>query len=228
MKNLYIYSVFAFLLLGACSGSDNQNEGGAAPSVPALVSPPNYSLCVENPVLFQWGISKDPEEDSIDYEVQIAQDEAFASNVVSLSGVSTQKSIPLEANAIYYWRVKATDVQGNSSAYSSVYKMHSEGLATTNHLPFAPELVAPILDTEVESSDATLEWTAVDVDADNVLTYDLYFGTDNPPVEKVATDIATPTHAVSLEATTTYFWRVEVKDGKGGQAMGQVWSFSSF
>ncbi len=106
--------------------------------------------------------------------------------------------------------------------------MHSEGLATTNHLPFAPELVAPVLEAEVQSSDAALEWAAVDVDADNVLTYDLYFGTNNPPVEKVATDIATPTHAVSLEPATTYYWRVEVKDGKGGQAIGQVWSFSSF
>jgi len=228
MKRFYIYSVFTSLLLGACAGSDSQNDGGSAPSVPSLVYPSNNSLCVENPVLFQWGISEDPEEDSIVYEVQIAQDAAFASNAISLSGVSTQKSISLEANAIYYWRVKATDVQGNSSAYSSAFQMYTEGVATTNHLPFAPELVTPVLETEVQSSAATLEWTAVDVDADNVLTYDLYFGTNNPPVEKVVTDIATPTHTVSLEAATTYYWRVEVKDGKGGQAIGQVWSFSSF
>ena len=65
-----------------------------------------------------------------------------------------------------------------------------------------------------------------DVDASDVLTYDVYFGTVNPPTVKVAENKTTPTYeATSLQAATQYYWRVVVKDNKGGATTGQVWNF---
>ena len=59
-----------------------------------------------------------------------------------------------------------------------------------------------------------------------MLTYDVYLGTANPPTIKVAENRTTPVYeATSLQAATQYYWRVVVKDNKGGATTGQVWNF---
>jgi hypothetical protein len=54
----------------------------------------------------------------------------------------------------------------------------------------------------------------------------VYLGTTNPPTVKVGDNITTPVFAAtSLQATTLYYWKVVVKDNKGGETRGQVWNF---
>ncbi|OYX23116.1 MAG: hypothetical protein B7Z06_10705, partial [Flavobacteriales bacterium 32-35-8] len=64
-----------------------------------------------------------------------------------------------------------------------------------------------------------------DADASDVLKYDLYFGTANPPTEKVAADLLLKTYDVNVLNAGNYYWKVVVKDGKGGTTVGQVWNF---
>ncbi|MDO9038015.1 MAG: hypothetical protein Q7U59_06685 [Lutibacter sp.] len=72
-----------------------------------------------------------------------------------------------------------------------------------------------------------LQWTAIDVDTNDTLTYDVYFGTVNPPTAIVSANQSEKTYSASLLASKTYYWKVTVKDNKGGQTVGQVWSFTT-
>ena len=72
---------------------------------------------------------------------------------------------------------------------------------------------------------ATLNWNAV-LDA----TYNVYFGTNNPP-----TDIVNGTNqsgtsytpAAILNPTTTYYWRIEPKNSLNNTASCSTWSFTT-
>jgi hypothetical protein len=88
-------------------------------------------------------------------------------------------------------------------------------------------LVNPALNSVQTAATVNLSWTASDVDASDALTYDVYFGTANPPTIVTSTNQSASTLTKTVAASTTYYWKVVVKDGKGGQTIGQVWSFTT-
>lgn len=199
-----------------------------APTVPVLVAPTNNVSCIDNTVSFEWGASTDAQNDPIRYQLQIATDIQFTQIVkTSQSSLPVQTAI-LSKGIAYYWRVKAIDSKNASSNYSAIYSFYTEGEALVNHLPFLPQLVLPEYNATIGGSTTALSWTASDVDANDVLAYDVYLGTENPPITKVGTGItATTLNANSLQYATVYYWKVVVKDNKGGEAIGQVWSFKT-
>jgi len=227
MKN-FIYLSIIGLLFSAC-GSDDPESPAAneAPLVPTLVAPADNKLCVDNTVSFQWNVSTDVNNDVITYQIEVAKDNAFSQIVKTVEVATTTTSVGLDKNTAYYWRVKATDNKGLSSTFSSTFKLYTSGEAVVNHLPFAPELVAPAINAALSITSANLTWNATDVDATDVLTYDVYFGTANPPTIKVSENTSSKSFEVILEASKQYFWKVVVKDNKGGETVGQVWKFKT-
>nr|WP_288834381.1 hypothetical protein [uncultured Flavobacterium sp.] len=224
----YILTVFIGLFLISCGGSDDNSDPVAenkAPSIPSLLSPANNLLCIENTVSFSWAASSDPDSDMVSYQIEIAKDNLFTQIYATNSSTIANMTILLEKGVRYYWRVKATDSKNLSSNYSSVYQFYTEGIGLTNHLPFAPSLVKPGLSSVTSDNSVVLEWTASDVDANDVLTYDVYFGTTNTPTVKVASGQSLKTYTQNVSASGTYYWSVDVKDNKGGVTKGQVWRF---
>ena len=197
-----------------------------APSTPSLVSPTNNLLCIDNTVDFQWNAATDPEGDAITYQIQVAKDNQFTQIAQTLNGSETTRSISLEKGIAYYWRVKATDTKNAASSYSSTFQFYTEGEGVTNHLPFSPVLVNPELNAVEQQATTSLQWTASDVDSDP-LTYDVYFGTNNPPTTKAGDNQTANTLTVDLSASSNYYWKVVVKDDKGGQTIGQTWNFQT-
>lgn len=227
-----IYLSIACLILTACGGGGDDSEptpaANTAPSVPVLTIPADNKLCLDNNVSFQWNASKDDQKDAIVYQIQIAKDNSFAQIVKTLdNSTPATSSLALDKNTAYYWRVKATDAKGLSSEYSSTFKFYTAGTAVVNHLPFAPELVQPVINATINTGTATLKWNASDVDTEDVLTYDVYFGTANPPTVKAAENTTSTSLNVTVEATKQYYWKVVVKDNKGGETVGQVWKFKT-
>jgi hypothetical protein len=177
-------------------------------------------------VTFEWSAATDAENNPIVYQLQIATDNQFAQIVSSSDVASRTQAVTLDKGKAYYWRVKATDSKNASSAYSGTYSFYTEGVAIANHLPFLPELIQPEINTTVTGTAALLKWFASDVDVADVLTYDVYLGTANPPTGKVGENKTTTSfEASSLQPATIYYWRIVVKDNKGGETRGQVWSF---
>jgi len=229
-KHIYILVLTAFLWSCGGSGGDTPDPDpipeNKAPSVPSLVYPSANLLCIDNTINFSWNASTDPDGDTVSYEIQIAKDNQFTQIVQSVSNSSTTRTISLDKGVAYYWRVSAKDSKNKSSSFSSANSFYTEGEGVSNYLPFSPEVISPTLNDVITGTSATLEWNASDVDNDP-LTYDVYFGTVNPPTATVSTNQTTKTYSVDLNGKTDYYWKIVVKDDKGGETLGQVWNFKT-
>ncbi|GGP05508.1 hypothetical protein GCM10010992_21870 [Cloacibacterium rupense] len=230
MKTNILSLISAGLIMVACGGSGGDDPApvpNTPPSVPTLVGPTDKSLCISNLLSFTWNKSTDSQNDAITYQIQVATDNQFT-QIVNTANVSDNVySITLDKGKAYYWRVKATDSKNASSDYSSTFSLYTEATATTNHLPFMPELVRPNYDASVATT-VDLEWNASDVDASDVLSYDVFWGTDKNNLSTSKTNLSTKTTQLSgLQSATTYYWKVIVKDNKGGETIGQTWSFKT-
>lgn len=227
-KNSY-FIVIACLLFSCGDGDSSAEENSnTAPSAPTLLAPTNNMLCINNAVSLEWNASTDAEENPITYQIQIATDNQFTQIVKTAEGTANNQNFTLSKGVAYYWRVKATDSKNASGSYSSTYSFYTEAEAVANHAPFLPQLVQPEFNSLINSTTATLKWTAADVDTNDALVYDVYLGTVNPPTVKVGTNLATTSWTTStLQAATNYYWKVIVKDNKGGETIGQVWNFKT-
>ena len=238
MRNL-LYIAILSISLGSCGGGGGEPTPppvvNTAPTVPTLALPLNNSLCIDNVLNFTWNASTDAEGGVITYEIQVAKNTSFSPVSHTQTSTTTSKSITLEKGIAYYWRVKATDSKNASSNYSATFNLYTEGVGITNHLPFSPVLVGPKLNNVVIQTDYSpdsqlnviLEWTASDVDASDILTYDVYFEADNNNPKIISLNQSAKTYSTALSASTKYYWKVTVKDNKGGQTVGQVWSFTT-
>ena len=232
MKKI-IYSLVLSTILWSCGGGGGGETPtpptavNNAPSTPILVYPTNNLLCIDNVLVFDWNTSTDEDGDVINYQIQVATDAQFTNIAHDLSSVSTEKSISLEKGKAYYWRVKATDSKNESSDYSSTFQFYTEGVGVSNHLPFSPVLVNPVIGAVESGTSVNLQWTATDSDTGDILTYDVYFGTTTPPTIVHSADTDVTYLDVDVTDSTTYYWKVVVKDDKGGQTNGQIWDFKT-
>ena len=234
MKKAYLYLiVFSVSILFSCSsgGDDDVKKPdpveNTAPTVPSQVYPLNNTVCIDNNVVFEWNASTDAEGNSISYQIELSENSSFSPISNSASSSSTSKLVSLTKGKSYYWRLKARDSKGNESDYSSVSQFLTEGDGVSNHLPFAPSLLAPALNSEIDGTSTTLSWQASDVDQDP-LVFDVYLDTNADPTTKVSENqSATTFDASGLSASSTYYFKVVVKDDKGGISIGQVWSFTT-
>ena len=228
-KYLYLILVVNFLIACGESGDDIESIAvveNKTPSIPVLMAPVNNLLCTDNTVTFNWGSSLDLDGDTINYTMQIATDNLFLQIVLDTNIKETKTTFTLDKGKAYYWRVKATDSKNESSSFSSIFQFYTEGIASENHSPFSPGLVSPKLSSVVQTTTATLEWTASDVDNDT-LVFDIFFGTQNPPLQKFSANQSETILNVEVASSKEYFWKVVVKDSKGAQSIGQVWNFKT-
>ena len=90
-------------------------------------------------------------------------------------------------------------------------------------------LARPVLWTTqpIKPPSLTLSWICSDPDSDT-LTYDVFFGTSNPPTSQVATGQSGATLSrTGLSNSTTYYWKVNATDSKGATTPGAAWSFTT-
>ena len=230
----YVSIAIISLFIASCGGGGGDDTPAPspptpenrAPNTPTQSAPTNNLLCIDNTVTFEWNAATDPDGDTVSYELQIATNNAFTENLQTKTTNATSIAVTLEKGVAYYWRIRAKDNKDKSSVYSSIFNFYTEGDGQSNHLPFSPELVGPELNAIVQTETVDLQWTASDVDNDD-LSFDVYFGTENPPTEIIAENITGTSVNQALEASKTYYWKVVVKDGKGGTTIGLVWSFKT-
>lgn len=231
MKKILLSVLISSVLFG-CSGDGNPGEHttkpqvNKAPTKPSLVSPSDNLLCINNSLEFKWNASTDADGDAIKYKIEISKDNQFSSIDKSSTVSSTNNIFTLEKGVAYYWRVEAIDSKNESSGYSSIFSLQTEGQGVTNNLPFAPQLIKPELSSTIVSGTTALEWSGSDADED-ALSYDVYFGEINPPTTLISENQSETTLNVNTSAASTYFWKIVVKDSNGGKTIGQIWSFST-
>jgi len=96
----------------------------------------------------------------------------------------------------------------------------------TNLPPITPSDPSPADNASDVPIDVTLSWACTDPNGD-MLTYDIYFGTTNPPPLVKSDHANTSYNPGTLNYETTYYWKIVAKDGKEGVTEGPVWSFTT-
>lgn len=229
MKKILLLVLCVNLLLTSCNNDDDaipeESIVNTAPTTPVLNYPTNNLVCIENAINFQWTPSSDAEGNVPIYDIEIATDINFTQELNSVTTIANSKEIVLEKGKLYYWRMRAKDTKDATSEYSEVFNFYTEGNGVLNHLPFAPVLISPEINT-VESDDSTvLKWSAEDADEDNLL-FDIYLGNDDLSLDIIANNITESEYHLDLPNIGEYFWKIIVKDGKGGTTVGQIWNFT--
>lgn len=222
---------FAFILTISCSSDDAGGGSGtttpntAPTAVGQLTYPSSDLLCIDNTINFLWSNSTDADGDSITYRLTISLDRNLTNIVEQLTTTASNRTVVLQTGTAYYWNVVALDGEDESEP-SLTYAFYTEGDGISNYAPFAATINAPASEAIVNAGTTTLDWTGSDVDTNDTLTYDVYFGDTATPV-LLQTDHATSTFDVTTVAATTYYWRVDTKDNNGVKTIGQVWTFST-
>ncbi len=186
------------------------------PPSPVLLSP------IENTVIadeahFIIQNSQDAELDSLLYQFYLYEDLAMTTLVDSselieqgLETSSWTSTSDLSDNNQYWWTARVYDGYEFSSLTSP-----ASFLVNTDNAPPEPfVLIYPLNDIELSSLTPTFSWhTAVDVDPDDVVSYELYLDTPEPGVEvyELGSDTLFQPPAPLLD-NTSYFWRVVAKD----------------
>lgn len=228
-KFLTLFIALAFISCGGGGGDEPTPPPveNKAPSTPTLTYPTNGLLCVSNTIDFTWTSAVDPEGDLINYEIIVAKDAGFSQIVAQKSVATLSTTISLEKGVAHYWKLRAIDAKSKASEFTPVWNFLTEGIGVVNYVPFVASLVKPGLNTTVTGSSVILEWNASDVDVNDVLSYDIFFGTTTSPPNIVTSHSSKTYTKTGLLPNTTYYWRIDVKDGKGGKSTGQLWSFKT-
>ena len=212
---LILFAVF--MTINSC---EKKEEPNLAPEAPQLSSPANQAKDVNLNVTLSWKTATDPNGDAVSYNVYLGT-EANPVNVI-ISGLKVTTYQPtLMANTTYYWKVVANDDSGGSKE-STVWSF-----STLNNAPSEVTLNIPNDGATDIALDTILTWQAsTDPDGDDI-TYDIYLGTEDPPVTKVSADQTSTTFQTTLGSNTIYYWKVVAKDNHGGVTESIVWHFET-
>ncbi|HXD74729.1 MAG TPA: hypothetical protein VN628_13370, partial [Vicinamibacterales bacterium] len=179
----------------------------APPSMPSSPAPVSGASGTSSTLALSWTAAG-----STAYDVYFG---ATNPPALAAAGVSTA-TYPvstLQAGTSYYWQVVAKNVGGTTPG--PVWSF-----ATQVAAPASPSSPSPTSGaTGVDGSSVTLTWAA-----DGATSYDVLFGTTNPPAQ-VASSISAAQYSPSaLQQNTTYYWQVVARNA-GGTTTGDVWSF---
>jgi hypothetical protein len=218
MKN--ILTLLIIILFCSCSDDDSGDNGDVgtnnniSPNAPTLVTPGNGSTIItqfaDEEIYFEWNPSYDPDNDVVSYYIEVAYDSNFNSISSQLYSSVTHKSIYLDPNQTYHWRVKSKDSNFNISPFSQTWSFYLEdGLA-----PTIPQLIFPLDETECSNNDLTFSWNESSSSSGNTITYTLYISTT--PDFSNGVDIYNTINTeynITLPQSTAIYWKVEANNG---------------
>lgn len=202
------------LLLYTLSGS---TPPPTPPAAPVLSSPANGATGISTSPTLSWYASSGAST----YGVEVSTVSDFSTLVVDRSGLTTTSTTVtgLAANTLYYWRVNATNVAGDSP-WSTVWSFTT----VAGSPPPAPTLVSPANGSSNVSRTPTLTWNAsqgatayrVQVSTRSDFRTTVY---DNPNI--TATSVTLP----QLGSRTRYYWHVSASNSYGTSPYSATWNF---
>jgi len=103
---------------------------------------------------------------------------------------------------------------------------HFQINAYVNRPPYVPSSPDPVDGAADVDVDTVLVWYGGDPDGDTV-TYDVYFGTDIPPLQVVWNQSTTLYNPGTMNYNFQYYWRIVAWDNHGMSAEGPIWNFTT-
>ncbi|MFH1228469.1 MAG: fibronectin type III domain-containing protein [Planctomycetota bacterium] len=122
----------------------------------------------------------------------------------------------LAFSATYYWRIDSKN--GGGTTTGNIWSFSTKP-------PTPPAQVASPIPTD-SAANVSITTQLVWASAEDATSYDVYFGTTNPPPLSQTGTTATTYNPGALAFTTIYYWRIDSKNSTG-TTTGQVWSFTT-
>lgn len=198
------------------------------PSKAVLSLPANNEACTSgtivspllSTVVFKWNAAQNADS----YELTIKNLESGTTTTQTTSAL--ELSVSLTRNMPYSWFVTAKSSKTTETAQSDTWKFYNAGEAASAYAPFPAEIVSPLMGARITpaSGKITLSWTGSDVDND-IASYDVYLGTTNNPALLKANHNTGSLADVSVNAGSTYYWKVITRDSKGNTSDSGIYIF---
>ena len=229
-------NILLLVVLTACGGGSDEPGGSnpdpdpviPAPSASTLVFPDNNSECTtgelvsdsRSRVLFQWTAS----ENTDTYEVNLLNLSTSSSSKIISNTNSV--NITLDRGTPYEWFVVSLANGTIETASSTTWRFYNEGPGIANYAPFPAVVVAPARGATIDSSGTvSLDWEGNDVD-DDLVEFEVYFGTDAAAGTLVDTITASTLDVnVTSGQGIVYYWKIISRDAAGNTSESDIFQF---
>lgn len=206
------------------------------PSSPILITPGNAST--NNKIAlgeaeWSWKKATDPEGDDLTYDLRVWKtDNSVVVNPKGLTAkgdtVKYALAAPfnkLEENTAYNWKVIAKDTKGDSTE-SKTWTYTTLRLASSN----AP---SPLVYVQPRDGGTfifreTLVWKASTAPDGKPVKYNVYWGKNNPPTNRLASDLTVLRYDITkFDYKTKYYWQIEAVSSTGEVTKGGIRSYTT-
>lgn len=175
------------------------------PPTPVIIAP-TIGQSIDAPVTLSWNaVTQAPS-----YTVQASNTDQFAALIVNQTLSETSyEALELAPGVSYYWRIRATNIGGNSDWSVATF------FSITQDIPPVPLLVSPVNQIAASDLPIILTWQS-SYDADS---YNLQIA-DNPSfITRVLNQAGLTGHtyqvSIQLNYETEYYWRVSATNEVG-------------
>ncbi|GGA97446.1 hypothetical protein [Mucilaginibacter rubeus] len=232
MRYSFLLIVLSLLIAG-CTGkhTDNVSPTPPAPKSAILVFPAQNAVCVSGAVVsqlnstiqFHWNDGGNSDS----YTVVVKN--LLTGDTLATAAAGNSADVTVSRNTPYSWYVVSKSNQSSSTAKSETWKFYNSGDGITTYAPFPADNLSPAMGriiTVPSSAGITLSWQGGSVDND-IVDYDLYFGTTaSTPLYK--SHIKSPTISnVSVNPSTTYYWKIVTRDSNNNTSTSDVAEFKT-
>lgn len=230
MRYVKILALAFIGILGNSCGGGGDDLILLPPTKASLIFPRENSECTEGSsqtdthsmIKFEWSLS----ENTDSYDIVIKN--LITGVSATYTATSTTKEIRLERAIPYSWKVISKATAINRTAESATWKFYNAGLGAVAYPPFPAEIIEPKMGEYITpvSNVVNLKWNGSALE-NNIKGYDVYFGTENPPVLFKANHTSMELNNVPVMNQTVYFWKVITKDGNGNTSESSIYQFKT-
>ena len=223
-KSLFYCFLVITLAINIWSGCSDESAGPEKehpPRAPQSPVPADGAAAQDTFLTLKWQCS-DPDGDDLEFEVRI-RPEGGSEKSYPLDEMVLSMQDPLESYTEYTWNVTASD--GSRSTTGPDWTFTT--CASVEMPPQIPYNPSPPDLSSGQPITLNLSWDCTDPNLDDTLTYDLYFGTTNPPPLMYQGLQNSSVNPGQLEYSTTYYWYVSVEDEAQNRTKGPAWRFST-
>jgi hypothetical protein len=196
-------------------------RGNDAPNDPSNPDPYDGETDVFINTDVSWTCS-DPDGDDVTYDVYFGTTSPPPKVVSNQTETSYNPPDVLDFDTKYYWKVVAWDVYEYSTV-GSIWSFTTEENAAPN-TPSEPDPYDGETDVYIGH---LLFWTGGDPNPGDSVSYDLYFGTTNPPPLEAEDLLSTAYDPGIMELDTNYYWKIVSEDSQGLTTDGPIWHFTT-
>ncbi len=205
-------------------------EGNSRPYTPSNPYPSDSATDVPIDVQLSWSGGDPNPSDMVTYGMFLVDephtgftiyDQNIGPYPATQTTITYDLGTTLDYDTTYKWSVSGRDGLINSG-YSTWY---FTTLSNQNNPPNQPSNPSPSDNAVNVDIDADLSWFGGDPDIGDTVTYDVYFGTGNPPPKIVSNQSETSYNPGTLNYVTMYYWKIVAWDDNDISNEGPVWDF---